>query len=204
MIKVNLLKDAGKRQKKSLSESTIFDAELKSKVDGAVGDNKALITRFSFLLVPIVLVFGYTWFIESGLERTIDNIKQQSKQVDQQLSALQGELTTIENLKTEKNKISTELNAIKDLSKRRYVYIKILDSLQTLIPEKAWITKMTMKEQIISIEGRATEDAIISLFMQNLEESAYFSSVTWVDSREVNEPQGVVKSFNIRFNLENI
>lgn len=204
MIKVNLLKDAGKKTKKGLGESTVFDADFRSKVDGAVGDNQALIKRFSFLLVPIVLIFGYTWFIESGLERRIADLNNQSAQIDAQIAGLSAELDTIEKLKAEKNKISTELGAIKELSKKRYTYIKILDSMQTLIPERAWITKLSLKEQIISIEGRATEDSVISAFMQNLEESAYFSNVTWVDSREVNEPQGVVKSFSIRLNLENI
>lgn len=63
---------------------------------------------------------------------------------------------------------------------------------------------MSMTDKLISIEGRATEDAVISSFMQNLEESAYFSNVTWINSSEVNEPQGLVKAFSIRFNLENI
>jgi type IV pilus assembly protein PilN len=204
MIKVNLLKDAGKKPKKGFSDSTVFDADFRTRIDGAVGDNKALITRLAFLIVPIVLIFGYTWFVEFGLKGTIDNLKQQSKQVESQMAALQGELATIERLKTEKNKITTEFGAIKELSKKRYSYVKILDAMQTLIPEKAWITKMNVKDQIVSLEGRATEDSIISIFMQNLEESAYFTNVTWIDSKEVNEPQGVVKSFSIRFNLENI
>ncbi len=204
MIKVNLLKDAGKKTKKGFGESTVFDADFRTRVDGAMGDNKALIKRIAFLIIPIVLTFGYTSFIEFGLNGSIDKIKKQVAHVDGQMAALKGELDTIERLKTEKNKINTEFAAIKDLSKKRYSYVKILDSMQTLIPEKAWITRMVVKDQTISLEGRATEDAIISIFMQNLEESAYFTNVTWIDSKEINEPQGIVKSFSIRFSLENI
>lgn len=203
MIKVNLLKDAGKKQK-SGGDSTISDSDFRSSVTGTVSENNALVKRIAFLIVPIVVVFGYTWFVESGLKSTINALTKQSTDLDAQVLALRPELDTIEKLKGEKNKLSTEITVIKSLSKKRYTYIKILDSLQSLIPEKAWITKLTMKEQIISIEGRATEDAIISSFMQNLEESAYFSNVTWINSSEVNEPQGLVKSFSIRFNLENI
>lgn len=203
MIKVNLLKDAGKKQKKG-GDSTILDSEFKSSVTSAVGENNALVKRIAFLIVPIIVVFGYTWFIESGLESNISNLNKQSANLDSQLEALKPELDTIERLKGEKEKLTTEVNAIKELSRKRYTYVKILDSLQSLIPEKAWIIKLTLKDQMISIEGRATEDAIISSFMQNLEESAYFSNVTWVNSSEVTEPQGLVKAFSIRFNLENI
>ncbi len=203
MIKVNLLKDAGKKQKKG-GDSTILDSDFRNTVGGAVGENNAIIKRIAFLIIPIVVVFAYTWSVESGLKSDMEKLNKRAIVLDGQLEALKPELNTIEQLKGEKNKLSTELGAIKELSKKRYTYVKILDSLQSLIPEKAWVTKLTIKDQIISIEGRAIEDAIISSFMQNLEESAYFSNVTWVNSAEVNEPQGLVKSFSIRLNLENI
>jgi type IV pilus assembly protein PilN len=205
MIKVNLLKDAGKKQKKGIGgDSTILDSEFKTALGGAVGDNQALVKRILFAVVPILIIFAYTWYIEHGLKSNIEKINTQIKSTDNQINALKPELDVIEKLKSEKNKLSTEVTTIKDLSKKRYVYVKILDALQSLIPEKAWLTKMSMKDQTISIEGRATEDAVISAFMQSLEESAYFANVTWVDSREVSEPQGVVKTFSIRFSLENI
>ncbi|MES2768034.1 MAG: PilN domain-containing protein [Bdellovibrionota bacterium] len=203
MIKVNLLKDAGKKQKKG-GDSTILDSDFRNAVGGAVGENNAIIKRVAFLIIPIIVVFAYTWHVESGLKSDVEKLNKQAVVLDGQLEALKPELNTIEQLKGEKNKLSTELGAIKELSKKRYTYVKILDSLQSLIPEKAWVTKLTIKDQIISIEGRAIEDAIISSFMQNLEESAYFSNVTWVNSAEVNEPQGLVKSFSIRLDLENI
>lgn len=205
MIKVNLLKDAGKKQKKGIGgDSTILDSEFKTALGGAVGDNQALVKRLAFAIVPVMIVFVYTWYIEHGLKSNIGQLNAKITSTNSQIEALKPELDVIEQLKSEKNKLSTEVNTIKDLSKKRYVYVKILDALQSLIPEKAWITKMNMKDQTISIEGRATEDAVISAFMQSLEESAYFVNVTWVDSREVTEPQGTVKAFSIRFSLENI
>lgn len=205
MIKVNLLKDAGKKQKGSIGgDSTILDSEFKTSLSGAMGGEQALVKRIIFAVVPIVLVFAYTWYVEHGLKSNIDTLNSQIQSTDAQVLALKPQMDVIEQLKSEKNKISTEVNTIKDLSQKRYVYLKILDSMQSLIPEKAWITKMDVKDQMVSIEGRATEDAVISSFMQSLEESAFFSNVTWINSEEVNENQGVVKSFSIRFSLENI
>lgn len=205
MIKVNLLKDAGRKKTGGggIPDSTMI-SEYKAGMTGALGSNKPIIQRFAFLIVPIVGVFIYTWVVESGLENDKENLRKKIQGVEQQVAALQPQLNVIEQLKTEKGKLTNEINAIRDVSKRRYGYVKTLDALQTLIPDKAWVTKLTVKDQIISLEGRAIEDTIISSFMQNLEESAYFSDVTWVDSKEVNEPQGVVKAFSIRFNLENI
>lgn len=203
MIKVNLLKDAGKRPKGG-GEATVSGSDFRTSIGSAVGDNNALLKRIAFLIIPVIAVYAYTWNVESGLESNVAQLKKQAVAIDGQLQTLKPELATIEQLKGEKNKLSAELLAIKELSKKRYTYVKILDSLQSLIPEKAWITKLNMKDMIVSIEGRAVEDSVISSFMQNLEESAYFTNVTWVSSSEVNEPQGMVKAFSIRFNLENI
>lgn len=201
MIKVNLLKDAGKKQKGS---NTFAGSDLKTNLSGGINDNAPLLKRVVILLAPILIAYGYSWYIENGLNGNIAALTAESTSLEAQLEGVKPELAVIEQLKVEKNKLTTEVNAIKELSKKRYAYVKVLDSLQSLIPEKAWIVKLNVKDQSVSIEGRATEDAVISSFMQNLEESAYFSNVTWVDSRETTEAQGVVKAFNIRFNLENI
>lgn len=204
MIKVNLLKDAGKKRSGGGIPDSTFVSEYKTGVGNAISGNKPIVQRIAFLIVPIVAVYIYTWVVESGLENDKENLNKKIKNVEQQVAALQPELNVIEQLKSEKGKLTTEISAIRDISRKRYGYVKTLDSLQTLIPEKAWVTKLSVQDQVVSLEGRAIEDTIISSFMQNLEESAYFSDVTWIDSKEVTEPQGVVKAFSIRFNLENI
>lgn len=207
MIKVNLLKDAGKNAKKGMSNTDTSITEstnFKNKISGAMGENNALVKRLAFVIVPIVCIYIYTWMIESELKTKISGLTKQSTSLDTELANLKPEMDMIEQLKSEKNKISTEVATLKEISKKRYAYVKVLDALQSLTPEKAWITKMQYKDQTISIDGRAIEDAVISSFMQNLEESAYFSNVTWINSSEVSEPQGVVKSFSIRFTVENI
>ncbi len=203
MIKVNLLKDAGKKKSGGGIPDSTFVSEYQTGV-GKLSSNKPIIQRFAFLIVPIIAVYVYTWFVENGLENDKENIRKQITNVEQQVAALQPQLNIIEQLKAEKGKLTTEMNAIRSISRERYGYVRTLDALQTLIPDRAWITKLSVKDQIISLEGRAIEDTTISSFMQNLEESAYFSDVTWIDSKEVTEPQGVVKAFSIRFNLENI
>lgn len=136
MIKVNLLKDAGKKQQKGGGDSSILDSDFRSSVTNAVGDNNALVKRILLLILPIALVYGYTWYTESGLQSNITALSRQSADLDTQVEALKPELDTIQKFKEEKNKLSAEVNAIKELSKKRYAYVKILDSLQSLIPEK--------------------------------------------------------------------
>jgi type IV pilus assembly protein PilN len=204
MIKINLLKDAASQRPQGGSQFNVPMPNFGKGGGGMGGDNSALIQRFAFLLVPIILAYAYGWYSNYQLDGKVKALTVEGQQVDQKVEGLKPELDEIEKLNTEKNKITTEVNAVKDLSKRRYNYVKILDALQTLIPEKAWLTKLGVKERVIAIEGRANDDSTISNFMQNLEESAYFQNVTWESSREVTEPQGVVKQFSIQFNLENL
>jgi len=204
MIKINLLKDAAAQRKQDGGVgggATQFNVQM-PKFGQATGS--PLVQRFMILLAPIILVYGYGWYSSYDLDAQVNAIKNEGVSLDKQVEGFKPQLDEIEKLTGEKNKITTQVTAIKELSKKRYNYVKILDTLQTLIPEKAWLTKMAIKDRSVSIEGKANDDSTISNFMQNLEESAYFQNVTWESSKEVNEPQGVVKMFNIHFALENL
>lgn len=201
MIKINLLKDSAS-QKTQVEHQAGFQIPGIKKVQGA--GQSSLLQRAIIFIVPILLAYVYGWYSNYQLDEKISTLQKESQTLEKKSEALKPELENIEKLNAEKNKILAEVGAIKNLSLRRYTYIKILDSLQSLIPEKVWLTKMSLKDRGVAIEGRASDDTVISKFMQNLEESAYFQNVTWESSREVSEPQGVVKQFNIQFGLENL
>jgi type IV pilus assembly protein PilN len=203
MIKVNLLKDVGSGQAKGAGGAAGTNLNIQMPKFGQ-DQGGPLLQRFLFLIIPVILMYAYGWYSGSQLDSAYKKLLGDGTALDAKIEALKPQLDTIEKLNAEKNRITTQVNAIKDLSKRRYNYLKVLDAVQTLIPEKAWLTKMTVKDRTVSIEGKANDDSTISGLMQNLEESAYFQNVTWNSSKEVTEPQGVVKMFDIQYSLENL
>lgn len=201
MIKVNLLRNQQKRGSATVEGDSFTQ---NTRFEGMDGGNSVVIKKVLHVLFPIIAVYAYSWYIEGDLNKKVVAAEQKVKTLETQSEGLKPQLAEIEKLNSEKNKINTQIGVIRDLSKGRYTFVKILDALQTLIPEKAWVIKFNIKDKTVNLEGRAIDDLVVSTFMQNLEESVFFSNVTWIDSKEVNEPQGLVKQFSIRFQLEKI
>lgn len=198
MIKVNLLRQTGPR---SSSKSGTF---TNVQVPNMGGAGKPLLVRLAVVILPIVGTYVFGVYNVSVINSEIQALNKQLTTFDQQIGAIRPELELIEQLNAEKNKLATEISNFKSLSKKRYHFARALDAIQTLIPEKVWLVKVSFKNSTVVAEGRAPEDQFVSSFMENLEQSSTFSNVSWIDSREVNEPQGIVKLFNIQFNMENL
>lgn len=201
MIKVNLLKNQQRRAGVAGEATQIGNFQFGGGEDTT---QKTLIKRVGLVILPVVSVYIFEWYSVGNLDSELKAVQNKTTAVIKETDALKPQLNQIESLTTEKNKITKQIDVFKDLSRKRYSSVKLLDSIQTLIPEKAWIVKLNIRENTINLEGRAVDDLVVSTFMQNIEESAFFSNVTWIDSKEVNEPQGLVKQFSIRFQLENI
>ncbi len=200
MIKVNLLKQQGSGAGGNTRTGTFANIRA-PKLEGA---SQGLLIRGAAIALPLILVYAFGYYNDTAMRNEIASLQQTLTKFDTDIGSLKPALDSIEKLNAEKNKISKQIAGLKVLSKKRYVLAKIMDSIQNLIPEKAWLVKLSYKDNTIVVEGRAPDDTTVSSFMQNLEESSLFANVTWIDSKEVNEPQGVVKLFNIQFNLENI
>lgn len=198
MIKVNLLRQTGPRG--SSKAGTFVNMQVPNMNSSA----KPLLMRLMAVVIPIVGAYVFGSYNISVINSEIQALNTKLTTFDQQIGAIRPELDLIEQLSAEKNKLTTEITNFKSLSKKRYHFAKALDAIQTLIPEKVWLVKVSFKNSTVVAEGRAPEDQFVSSFMENLEQSSVFSNVTWIDSREVNEPQGIVKLFNIQFNMENL
>ncbi len=199
MIKVNLLRQSG-----GAKGGTRVGTFTNIQTPNFEGGNKPLLIRVGLVIVPIVLGYVFGSYNISTAKDKIKNLNDKASSFEKDIGAIKPELDLIEKLSAEKNKLNQEISNLKALSKKRYRLAKSLDAIQTLIPEKAWLVKVSYKSNKIIIEGRAPDDQVVSSFMENLEQSAIFANVTWIDSKEVNEPQGIVKLFNIQFDLENI
>lgn len=199
MIKVNLLRQSG-----GAKSNTRVGTFTNIQSPNFEGGNKGLLIRLGLVIVPVILGYFFGSYNIGTAKDKIKKLNQQAENFEKDIGSIKPDLDLIEKLNSEKNKLSQEISNLKLLSKKRYRLAKSLDAIQTLIPEKAWLVKISYKANKIIIEGRAPDDQIVSSFMENLEQSALFANVTWIDSKEVNEPQGIVKLFNIQFDLENI
>ncbi len=106
--------------------------------------------------------------------------------------------------KKEKERVQVQIDTIKSLSKERLKNVKALETIQNLIPEKAWLTLLKIDENRAVFEGNAVDDKIVADFMAALEDNIYFANVRLIKSADQQSKDGTVKGFVIECGMEGI
>ncbi len=196
MIKVNLLKE-GTRTQTSATQTAMTGTNFSV--------NSELRKKLVIFALPIITAFTYNTYNIVSYENQFDSLDTKLTDLKTQTTAMKPEIDEVTHYIDEKKKLSEQIELLKGLSLKRYRTLKIFDAVQNLIPSKAWLMKLDIQEEQVTIEGHASEDIAISSFMEALEQSLYFKDVTWIDSREVKQDKGdVVKFFKIKLALEKL
>ncbi len=201
MIRVNLLR----QQEKTYTNIGATSATGNTATNFRRGLPSGFTQKIAGFLVPVMAVYIYNYIELSKVEGQINNLEATRQQIEAQATALQPELNQIAKYKADKETIQKEVDEIKGLSLGRYRMIKILDTIQTILPQKAWISNLDIKGNGVNLTGNATEDIAISSFIEELDRSLYFKDISWIDSREAKAENGeMVKLFKLSFKLENL
>lgn len=108
----------------------------------------------------------------------------------------------IKQFKEDEALIETRISALEKIAKDRHKEIRVLDLLQTIIPEKAWLTKVEINPEKINIEGMALTDYEVSTFLDSLTKSAFLLDVNLVSSSEFSQDGVNLKKYEINCLLE--
>lgn len=108
----------------------------------------------------------------------------------------------IKKFKEEEAKMEARISALDKISKDRQREVRVLDLIQTILPEKAWLVRLEIKSDRILIEGLALSDYEVSSFMDALTKSVYLLDVNLISSREEVVDGSNLKRFDISCLLE--
>jgi type IV pilus assembly protein PilN len=201
MIKINLVSNRPKKTTSlrgsslgSISESDVFISDDEVRKDAA--------KRIVIFLVPIVLIWTYGELVvpqkrdelaakTQDYNKLVDYNKKQSASVAE-----------IKKFKEDESLIESRIVVLNKLSKDRYKEIRVLELLQQVIPEKAWLRKVKIGQQKLILEGTALSDFEVSKFMESLTKSAFLVDVNLITSSEVITAGTSYKNFEISCSLE--
>lgn len=130
----------------------------------------------AFLIILAGLIAGYSYWLQTEAEKKIA-LNAQKKEIQGEISRLEEIIGDINKIKKKKANLEKKLNVINMLKNGRSGPVRILDELSTIIPKKAWITSLNQKGKKISMQGYATDNKEVAIFMKNLETSRFFSNV---------------------------
>lgn len=208
MIKVNLLqaRGAGTATGQAVSEGTSTEvlgstAATLSKALNNEFTKPAIINLLVILSVPGSLIF---------YERhTVEKLKQDTAAINRKITKLEADAKS---KKTEVGKsaeltdrakeLTAKLDIIRKLSRIRLREIKVLDFIQTTVPEKVWLRDLVIDQGELAIKGYAATDDDLTLFVRSLEKSRNFSNVLLLVAKEERTKERTVKSFEISGTVE--
>jgi Tfp pilus assembly protein PilN len=108
-------------------------------------------------------------------------------------------------LTARRDSIAQKVGIIQTIDQNRYVWPHLLDELSRALPEYTWLSAVTQVETdpalSVRLQGQAGTNFALTVFMEQLEASAFLEGVTLIESQqELVGPQGaqqVVSGFTL-------
>jgi type IV pilus assembly protein PilN len=201
MIKINLISN---RLKKTVSLRGSSLGAI-SESDGFLSEDeirKDATKRIVIFLVPMVLIWTYGELVVPQKREVLAAKTQDYNKLVDYNKKQSASVAEIKKFQEDESLIESRILVLNKLSKDRYKEIRVLELLQQVIPEKAWLRKVKIGQQKLMLEGTALSDFEVSKFMESLTKSAFLVDVNLITSSEMIVAGISYKNFEIGCLLE--
>jgi Tfp pilus assembly protein PilN len=167
------------------------------------------VRRQAAIKVAIILLFPVLLFIWEKLR--INSLQSDQVQIQQKVTAVEAERASfgstaprVAKANKLKEKMTKEIKIIRELARNRLREVKALDQLQTILPEKTWLSSLKIEGSKITMDGYALNESAITELMTALNSNAFFSGVQPKGQvQETNTVLGQVTKFGFEFRVGN-
>lgn len=199
MIKINLAPQAVAGKGSGLGASLGISSDAFLAPDEA---RKEALKRLVLLLVGPLALIVYENQNIPALLTDLDSKKQVLTELQAYNAKQAASVAEIKKFKEDEAIIEARISALEKISKDRQREIRVMDLLQTVIPEKAWLTRIQINPDSVNVQGVALSDLDVSTFLESLTRSAFLMDVNLVSSTEINQDGMMLKKFEISCLLE--
>jgi type IV pilus assembly protein PilN len=131
-------------------------------------------------LVGSVLLSGAVhWKVRHDISSTREMAMATQKEIDR----FEPQLKQVEEFKKTKKEIEQKLDVIRGLHEARSGPVHMLDELATHTPDRIWLSKLSVRNGRMLMEGMSLDNELVALFLTALEESPYFKNVELVETQ---------------------
>lgn len=167
------------------------------------------VRRQAAIKVAIILLFPILLFIWEKLR--INSLQSDQVQIQQKVTAVEAERASfgstaprVAKANKLKEKMTKEIKIIRELARNRLREVKALDQLQTILPDKTWISSIKIEGSKITMDGYALNESAITELMTALNTNAFFSGVQPKGQvQETNKLLGQITKFGFEFRVGN-
>lgn len=157
----------------------------------------AFIYGIAAMVVIIIAVIAGTFFLNNQISSKQAAISEK----EQKLKKLEAALEEVKNYERDNKDYRDKNSVIEQLKKNQIVPLRLLDEVSEMLPKGVWLTGLTDKGGIVSIEGFAFTNTDLVAYVQNLKGSKYFTEVMLVESRQTEMEDFSIYKFNLTLKI---
>ncbi|MGI6524524.1 MAG: PilN domain-containing protein [Bdellovibrionota bacterium] len=136
-----------------------------------------------FLSILCLLAAFYVMY--GGIVKDIEVKEQQVATLEAQFEHLKKQTKEIDELEVKDKLLNEKLAVIARVNQNKIGPVRVFDDLNLAVPSHVWLRSVIEKNGFFTIKGRALNNESISIFMKNLDNSDYFSSVELITSDQM-------------------
>lgn len=172
---------------------------LGEKVDNTVEH----FLQISWFAIAVIITVATCVVLQSSTQSEFAKLQASERQLEKELSELKKVTKEVAGLELKRKDLRDKLHVIANLKAKKRGPIRVLDDLNTALPERAWVLSLREQEGKVEITGLALDNQTIAEFMLALEESEYFGTVDLVHSTQSNFEQVKLQQFSLMAQITN-
>lgn len=179
MIQINLLKNLDLR-----SAPIVKTTGGISYGEVNTGDRRALLLK---LLLILAVPYALKMYEERLFQEKHNNIaaaRVQLNQATEEVNRLGSVVEVVSRFEKERTRLENRLKVIEELAKGRLREVIAMDKVQSMIPERGWLTGFEMEGEKLVLQGIALSEKDVMDFVQRMEESNVFSEVVFTSTSD--------------------
>ncbi|WP_413558402.1 PilN domain-containing protein [Bdellovibrio sp. HCB209] len=163
---------------------------------------KEALKRLVVLLIPALGLYAYQEQNVPQLKGRLGSLQATLGELEAYNAKQADSVAEIKKFKEDEAIIEARISALDKISKDRSREIRVIDLLQQVIPEKAWLTRVTLNPDRMNVQGLGMSDFEVSQFLEALTKSVFLMDVNLVSSTETTVDGMILKKFEISAVLE--
>lgn len=168
-------------------------------------DRSASYAIHSFILLGVLvcLLLGAGWSSNYAYSVLLD-LENDVGLKESQLGNLKNQTKKVENMEQSQKLLIEKLEIIAKLKTRKQGPVRILDDITKAIPERAWLTSVSQKNDFIEVSGVAVDGETVSDFIARLRESKFIDDADAVKTQMVMRDEVKLQSFTFPAQLSEL
>lgn len=150
------------------------------------------------LAVVIVAFIISTLFLAGKVSQMRTEIAAKEKK----LVDLKKAIEEVKNYEKANQEVRDKTAIIEQLKKNQSIPLKLLDEVSEMLPKGVWLTTLSEKSGVVSIDGFADTNYNLVAYVQNLKASKTFADVMLIESRQTMIDTFSVYKFKLTFKIK--